>query len=144
MVEHPNRYFPPPLFLRPLSLTFFGKGGCCPFRAFFPFLCSRSLQEEFCLRTSDTGVVHSTTKRPPFFQPSFHILLSIRGFPQTEMLSSKFVVVSFLYIFYATGLAAAGSNQLGGGNQLCQVRPRASPLDDVFAHSCLIDRVSRP
>jgi len=37
------------------------------------------------------------------------------------MLSSRFLAVSFLYIFYAAGLVAADPHyQLGGGNQLCQ------------------------
>ena len=85
--------FSPSPFLRSLfhSLSLFlGKGGCCPFRAFFPIFCSRSLQEEFCPRTSDTGVVHSTselTKRLPFFQlkPSFPISsFNPNQFPQIE------------------------------------------------------------
>ena len=44
-------------------------------------------------------------------------------FPRVEMLSSRFLVVCFLYISYATGLVAADPNQpFGGGNQFCQVR----------------------
>lgn len=37
------------------------------------------------------------------------------------MLSSRFLALSFLYIFYATGLVAADPrNQFGGGNQNCE------------------------
>ena len=49
------------------------------------------------------------------------------------MISSRFLAVGFLYIFYTAGLVAADPNyQFGGGNQFCQVRLHL-PLTTIFA-----------
>ena len=53
------------------------------------------------------------------------------------MLSSRFLALSSLYLFYAAGLVAAvPGNQFGGGDQSCEVRPLgAIHWSTLFAYS---------
>lgn len=53
------------------------------------------------------------------------------------MLSSRFLALSSLYLFYAAGLVAAvPGNQFGGGGQSCEVRPLgAIHWSTLFAYS---------
>lgn len=51
------------------------------------------------------------------------------------MLSSKFIVVSFLYLFYASSFVTAVPR---GGDQFCEVGPpMLLHLVIIFAHSVL-------
>ena len=142
-VAGPNRYLPhlPFFFVLSLSLSLLpGKGGYCPFRAFFPLFCPRSLQEEFCPRTSDTGVVHSKlTKRHSFFQfqPSFLNSSDPNQFPQIQDALVQIFSGQFLVHFLRCCFCRRRPSSRMGWKSILPGVPHARP-DNPRAH--LIDR----